>query len=106
MHSPPSALDSLIGVPATSGPDRCRDHPLLTKRSGPVDLLYEAAVTARRRLRWLLPILVTSALHRDIKPGNLYELDGTWLIGDFGLIAVPEAKGLTVEAARSGPTAW
>jgi hypothetical protein len=29
---------SLIGVPATSGPDRCRDHPLLTKRSGPVDL--------------------------------------------------------------------
>jgi hypothetical protein len=29
---------SLIGVPATSGPDRRRDHPLLTKRSGPVDL--------------------------------------------------------------------
>src|SRR5260370_19871666 len=23
--------------------------------------------------------------HRDIKPGNLYELDGSWLIGDFGL---------------------
>jgi hypothetical protein len=68
--------------------------------------LYEAAVTPRRRLRWLLPILVTSALHRDIKPGNLYELDGAWLIGDFGLIAVPEPKGLTVEAARSGPTAW
>jgi serine/threonine protein kinase len=21
--------------------------------------------------------------HRDIKPGNLYELDGAWLIGDF-----------------------
>jgi serine/threonine protein kinase len=24
--------------------------------------------------------------HRDIKPGNLYELDGDWLVGDFGLV--------------------
>ena len=22
--------------------------------------------------------------HRDIKPGNLYELDGSWLIGNLG----------------------
>lgn len=69
-------------------------------------LLDEAAVTARRRLRWLLPILVTSALHRDIKPGNLYDLDGAWLIGDFGLIAVPQATGLTVDGRQVGPTAW
>jgi hypothetical protein len=41
--------------------------------------------------------------HRDIKPGNLYELDGAWLIGDFGLIAVPEAKGLTVDGRQVGP---
>jgi hypothetical protein len=68
--------------------------------------LYQAAVTARRRLRRLLPILVTSALHRDIKPGNLYELDGAWLIGDFGLIAVPEASGLTVDGRQVRPTAW
>lgn len=26
--------------------------------------------------------------HRDIKPGNLYELDGEFVIGDFGLVAI------------------
>ena len=29
--------------------------------------------------------------HRDVKPGNLYGLDGEWLVGDFGLVAAPEA---------------
>jgi hypothetical protein len=38
--------------------------------------------------------------------GNLYELDGAWLIGDFGLIAVPEASGLTVDGRQVRPTAW
>lgn len=33
--------------------------------------------------------------HRDIKPGNLYELDDSWLIGDFGLIVLPDADTLT-----------
>jgi len=41
--------------------------------------------------------------HRDIKPGNLYELGGAWLIGDFGLIAVPDAKGLTMDGRQVGP---
>jgi Protein kinase domain len=41
--------------------------------------------------------------HRDIKPGNLYELDGRWLIGDFGLIAVPDAKSLTQDGRQVGP---
>jgi serine/threonine protein kinase len=41
--------------------------------------------------------------HRDIKPGNLYELDGAWLIGDFGLIAVPDASGLTANGRPLGP---
>lgn len=41
--------------------------------------------------------------HRDIKPGNLYKLDGSWLIGDFGLIAVPDAKSLTADGRQVGP---
>jgi serine/threonine protein kinase len=41
--------------------------------------------------------------HRDIKPGNLYELDGDWLIGDFGLIALPDAEPLTQDGRQVGP---
>jgi len=41
--------------------------------------------------------------HRDIKPGNLYELDGSWLIGDFGLIAQPDADTLTHDGRQVGP---
>jgi serine/threonine protein kinase len=41
--------------------------------------------------------------HRDIKPGNLYELDGAWLIGDFGLVALPDTDGLTAEGRPLGP---
>jgi serine/threonine protein kinase len=36
-----------------------------------------------------------SVAHRDLKPSNLYELDGEWLVGDFGLIALPDAGELT-----------
>lgn len=41
--------------------------------------------------------------HRDIKPGNLYELQGSWLIGDFGLVAIPDARSLTAEGRQLGP---
>lgn len=41
--------------------------------------------------------------HRDIKPGNLYELEGRWLIGDFGLVALPDTEGLTAEGKPLGP---
>lgn len=41
--------------------------------------------------------------HRDIKPGNLYELDGQWLVGDFGLVAVPDVEQLTKEGKQLGP---
>jgi serine/threonine protein kinase len=41
--------------------------------------------------------------HRDIKPGNLYELDGRWLVGDFGLIDVPALDDLTRSDRPMGP---
>lgn len=41
--------------------------------------------------------------HRDVKPGNLYELKGEFLIGDFGLVALPETDGLTSEGRPLGP---
>ena len=41
--------------------------------------------------------------HRDIKPGNLYELNGRWLIGDFGLVAAPDLEELTRSGKPLGP---
>lgn len=41
--------------------------------------------------------------HRDIKPGNLYELNGEFLIGDFGLIAISDAESLTSDGRQVGP---
>jgi hypothetical protein len=41
--------------------------------------------------------------HRDIKPGNLYQLGGEALVGDFGLVAVPDVAGLTKTGQPIGP---
>jgi len=42
--------------------------------------------------------------HRDIKPANLYELETKALVGDFGLVALPDRQGLTREGKPLGPT--
>ena len=41
--------------------------------------------------------------HRDIKPDNLYERDGNWLIGDFGLVDAPDLEELTRSNRPLGP---
>lgn len=41
--------------------------------------------------------------HRDIKPGNLYEFNDRWLIGDFGLVAAPDLAELTRSGKALGP---
>lgn len=43
------------------------------------------------------------AAHRDIKPDNLFYLDGIAVIGDFGLVDYPEKKPLTEKSERLGP---
>ncbi len=41
--------------------------------------------------------------HRDIKPENLYELEGRFLVGDFGLITYPDKDPMTRSGRRLGP---
>lgn len=40
--------------------------------------------------------------HRDIKPQNLYALASAWLIGDFGLVDVPDGDNLTASGKPVG----
>jgi hypothetical protein len=67
----------------------------------PLGNVVEAAATIADTL-WRLQRDFGIA-HRDIKPGNLYELDGEWLIGDFGLVALTDTVGLTAEGKPLGP---
>lgn len=41
--------------------------------------------------------------HRDIKPDNLFELDGQWVIGDFGLVTYPDKDPRTEHGRKLGP---
>lgn len=41
--------------------------------------------------------------HRDLKPANLYGSGGRALVGDFGLVALPDAEELTREDRPLGP---
>jgi hypothetical protein len=41
--------------------------------------------------------------HRDIKPQNLYEWNGAFVIGDFGLVELPDAEALTEPGTVTGP---
>jgi hypothetical protein len=41
--------------------------------------------------------------HRDVKPGNLYERAGQWLVGDFGLVADPSTDAMTEGNKPLGP---
>jgi len=65
----------------------------------------EAVVAAFAEIAATLARLraVHGVAHRDIKPGNLYFSDGQWLVGDFGLISLPNAEELTRNDRRLGP---
>lgn len=77
---------------ATPIADALRDQPLET--------VVEAMATVAETLARLHALGIE---HRDIKPGNLYGLDGQWLVGDFGLVAVPDVESLTESGRPLGP---
>jgi serine/threonine protein kinase len=41
--------------------------------------------------------------HRDIKPDNLFRLNDSWVVGDFGLVTYPDKDPVTQHGRRLGP---
>jgi serine/threonine protein kinase len=66
-----------------------------------VDVVIDAVATIAETLAELAS--EHQAGHRDLKPANLYELDGRWLIGDFGLVDAPDHEELTRTSKALGP---
>ena len=69
-------------------------------RDQPLETVIEAMAAVAETLARLHALGIG---HRDIKPGNLYSLDGKWLVGDFGLVAVPDVESLTESGRPLGP---
>lgn len=44
--------------------------------------------------------------HRDIKPDNIFKVNGTWKIGDLGLIAMRNKRTLDKDGEFVGPRGW
>lgn len=64
----------------------------------------ETVVDAIASIAETLASLATKGIaHRDIKPGNLYRLHDRWLVGDFGLVDIPDLEQLTREGRPLGP---
>lgn len=70
-----------------------------------MDLPLDQVVNAVSQIASTLAQLAERGVgHRDIKPGNLYERNGEWLVGDFGLVAAPEADDAITRAGKAlGP---
>lgn len=52
----------------------------------------------------LASLAAEGVAHRDIKPDNLFQLDGQWVIGDFGLVTYPDKDPRTDHGRKLGPT--
>jgi serine/threonine protein kinase len=51
----------------------------------------------------LASLAAEGVAHRDIKPDNLFELDGRWAVGDFGLVTYPDKDPRTQHGRKLGP---
>ena len=73
------------------------DHVL---RGAPLEDVVRAVAAYAKTLSDLHEI---AHYHRDVKPANLYRLDGQWLVGDFGIVDVPDAEAITKAGKKFGP---
>ncbi len=56
-----------------------------------------------RIARTLTSLAAEGVSHQDIKPANLFRLNGEWVVGDFGLVKYPEQEAVTRQGRALGP---
>jgi hypothetical protein len=52
----------------------------------------------------LASLAAEGVAHRNLKPDNLFELEGQWVIDDFGLVIYPDKDPRTQHGRELGPT--
>jgi len=70
---------------------------------GPDPTLATVVAAAATIANTLARLAEEGISHRDIKPDNLFRYDEQWVIGDFGLVKVPDAEPITAGARKLGP---
>jgi serine/threonine protein kinase len=70
---------------------------------GPEPSVVEASEAIHEIAGTLADLAESGIGHRDIKPQNLYALDGRFLVGDFGLVTYPDKDPVTRTGRRLGP---
>jgi serine/threonine protein kinase len=65
--------------------------------------LHDAVETVASIAETLAAMHAEGVSHRDVKPKNLFEYEGRWVVGDLGLVDYPDKESLTETGERLGP---
>jgi serine/threonine protein kinase len=98
-------LDANLPAQPTKDDPAWLSMPIATPISEALDgKALEEVIEAVSRIAATLAVLHAEAIaHRDIKPGNLYRWEDGWVVGDFGVVAIPDVEELTRNGRPVGP---